>query len=89
MKIDPTLKEVFSSVIGQLRAITINRIVEEDLSESEREELKEQQLLLRYEEIAVLGDDDIARSIQDKVRRLYAPLLREFDNLPTGSYGDK
>lgn len=89
MKIDPTLKEVFSSVIGQLRAITINRIVEEDLSESEREDLKEQQLLLRYEEIAVLGDDDIARSIQDKVRRLYAPLLREYNNLPTSNYENR
>lgn len=80
MEMDPTSKEVYSSIIGQLRAITINRITEEEMSDAEREELREQQLLLRYESIAVLGNDDIAHSIQDKVRRLYAPLLRKYNS---------
>lgn len=70
-----TDKEVMSDVIASLRAITLNKLLKTD-NDREKEELDKWQLLLEYEQFAVLGDDDIARSIQDKVIRFYAPLLR-------------
>lgn len=70
-----TDKEVMSDVIASLRAITLNKLLKTD-NDREKEELDKRQLLLEYEQFAVLGDDDIARSIQDKVIRFYAPLLR-------------
>ena len=58
-----TDKEVMSSAISQLRARTINEYYE-TTDESKRQELEKRQLLLEFEARAVLGDDDIAHSIQ-------------------------
>ena len=38
-------------------------------------------LLLEFEARAVLGDDDIAHSIQDKVINLYGPMLRRLNGV--------
>lgn len=77
-----TDKEVMSSAISQLRAMAIN---ENEYSattdESERQELEKRQLLLEFESRAVLGDDDIAHSIQDKVINLYGPMLRRLNGV--------
>lgn len=70
-----TDKEVMSNAIARLRTITLNEILKTN-NEREKEELEERQLLLEYEKRAVLGEDNIAKSIQDKVIRLYGPLLK-------------
>ena len=64
-----------SSAISQLRGRTINEY-SATTDESKRQELENRQLLLEFEARAVLGDDDIAHSIQDKVINLYGPMLR-------------
>lgn len=74
---DPTLREVISSAIGELRTITINELIQTE-NEDKRAELKERQLLLEYESKAVLGDDDTAKSIQDKALRFYSPMLKKY-----------
>ena len=60
-----TDKEVMSSAISQLRAMAINEY-SATTDENKRQELEKRQLLLEFEARAVLGDDDIAHSIQDK-----------------------
>ena len=75
-----TDKEVMSSAISQLRARTINEYYE-TTDESKRQELEKRQLLLEFEARAVLGDDDIAHSIQDKVINLYGPMLRRLNGV--------
>lgn len=70
-----TDKEVMSSAISQLRARTINEYYE-TTDESKKQELEKRELLLEFEARAVLGDDDIAHSIQDKVINLYGPMPR-------------
>ena len=75
-----TDKEVMSSAISQLRARTINEYYE-TTDESKRQELEKRQLLLEFESRAVLGDDEIAHSIQDKVIRLYGPMLRKLNGV--------
>lgn len=72
-----TLKEVISQAIGELRIIVLNemRATEDD---RRRSELREQQDILEYESKAVLGNDEIARSIQDKAIRLYSPMLKSY-----------
>jgi len=49
--------------------------------ESKRQELEKRQLLLEFESRAVLGDDEIAHSIQDKVINLYGPMLRKLNGV--------
>ncbi len=49
--------------------------------ENKRQELEKRQLLLEFEARAVLGDDDIAHSIQDKVINLYGPMLRRLNGV--------
>ena len=49
--------------------------------ENKRQELEKRQLLLEFESRAVLGDDDIAHSIQDKVINLYGPMLRKLNGV--------
>ena len=75
-----TDKEVMSSAISQLRARTINEYYE-TTDESKKQELEKRQLLLEFEARAVLGDDDIAHSIQDKVINLYGPMLRKLNGV--------
>ena len=75
-----TDKEVMSSAISQLRARTINEYYA-TTDESKRQELEKRQLLLEFEARAVLGDDDIAHSIQDKVINLYGPMLRKLNGV--------
>ena len=75
-----TDKEVMSSAISQLRAMAINEYYEAT-SETKRQELEKRQLLLDFESQAVLGDDDIAHSIQDKVINLYGPMLRKLNGV--------
>ena len=75
-----TDKEVMSSAISQLRARTINEYYE-TTDESKRQELEKRQLLLEFEARAVLGDDDMAHSIQDKVINLYGPMLRRLNGV--------
>lgn len=75
-----TDKEVMSSAISQLRARTINEYYE-TTDENKRQELEKRQLLLEFESRAVLGDDDIAHSIQDKVINLYGPMLRHLNGV--------
>ena len=75
-----TDKEAMSSAISQLRARTINEYYE-TTDESNRQELEKRQLLLEFESRAVLGDDDIAHSIQDKVINLYGPMLRRLNGV--------
>lgn len=75
-----TDKEVMSSAISQLRARTINEY-SATTDESKRQELENRQLLLEFEARAVLGDDDIAHSIQDKVINLYGPMLRRLNGV--------
>ena len=75
-----TDKEVMSSAISQLRARTINEYYE-TTDESKRQELEKRQLFLEFESRAVLGDDDIAHSIQDKVINLYGPMLRHLNGV--------
>ena len=73
-------KEVMSSAISQLRARTINEYYE-TTDKSKRQELEKRQLLLEFESRAVLGDDDMAHSIQDKVINLYGPMLRRLNGV--------
>lgn len=47
--------------------------------ENKRQEHEKRQLLLEFESRAVLGDDEIAHSIQDKVINLYGPMLRKLN----------
>ena len=75
-----TDKEVMSSAISQLRARTINEY-SATTDESKRQELEKRQLLLEFESRAVLGDDEIAHSIQDKVINLYSPMLRKLNGV--------
>ena len=75
-----TDKEVMSSAISQLRARTINEY-SATTDENKRQELEKRQLLLEFEARAVLGDDDIAHSIQDKVINLYGPMLRRLNGV--------
>ncbi|WP_307984820.1 hypothetical protein [uncultured Porphyromonas sp.] len=75
-----TDKEVMSSAISQLRAMAINEY-SATTDESKRQELEKRQLLLEFESRAVLGDDDIAHSIQDKVINLYGPMLRRLNGV--------
>ncbi len=75
-----TDKEVMSSAISQLRAMAINEY-SATTDESKRQELEKRQLLLELEARAVLGDDDIAHSIQDKVINLYGPMLRRLNGV--------
>ena len=75
-----TDKEVMSSAISQLRAMAINEYYEAT-GKTKRQELEKRQLLLDFESRAVLGDDDIAHSIQDKVIRLYGPMLRRLNGV--------
>lgn len=75
-----TDKEVMSSAISHLRAMAINEYYA-TTDESKRQELEERQLLLEFESRAVLGDDDIAHSIQDKVINLYGPMLRRLNGV--------
>lgn len=75
-----TDKEVMSSAISQLRAMAINEYYETN-DESKRQELEKRQLLLEFEARAVLEDDDIAHSIQDKVINLYGPMLRRLNGV--------
>ena len=75
-----TDKEVMSSAISQLRGRTINEYYE-TTDENKRQELEKRQLLLECEARAVLGDDDIAHSIQDKVINLYGPMLRRLNGV--------
>ena len=75
-----TDKEVMSSAISQLRARTINEYYE-TTDKSKRQELEKRQLLLEFESRAVLGDDDMAHSIQDKVINLYGPMLRKLNGV--------
>lgn len=75
-----TDKEVMSSAISQLRAMAINEY-HETTSEIKKQELEKRQLLLDFESRAVLGDDDIAHSIQDKVINLYGPMLRRLNGV--------
>lgn len=77
---DPTEREVLSEMIGELRAFTIDRLVKLDDSDPQKQEMDDFQLLLRWEERKCLGTDEIACSIQDKVRRAYKPLLMEYYN---------
>ena len=69
-----TDKEIMSNAIATLRGLTLNELLK-TTNDKERKALEERQLLLEYEKMAVLGDDEIAKSIQDKVTRLYAPML--------------
>ena len=69
-----------SSAISQLRAMAINEYYA-TTDENKRQELEKRQLLLEFEARAVLGDDDIAHSIQDKVIRLYGPMLRKLNGV--------
>ena len=75
-----TDKEVMSSAISQLRARTINEY-SATTDKNKRQELEKRQLLLEFEARAVLGDDDIAHSIQDKVINLYGPMLRKLNGV--------
>ncbi|WP_288965230.1 hypothetical protein [uncultured Porphyromonas sp.] len=75
-----TDKEVMSSAISQLRARTINEY-SATTDKNKRQELEKRQLLLEFEARAVLGDDDIAHSIQDKVINLYGPMLRRLNGV--------
>lgn len=71
-----TDKEVMSNAINELRGLTINEMaLTSDITK--KSELMEQQKLLAFEAMAVLGDDEIAHSIQDKVLKLYGPILRK------------
>lgn len=72
-----TDKEVMSNAIAKLRTLTLNRLLTVNDSE-ERVRLEKQQSILEYEELAVLGEDNIAESIQDKVLRLYSPILKSY-----------
>ena len=75
-----TDREVMSSAISQLRARTINEY-SATTDKNKRQELEKRQLLLEFEARAVLGDDDIAHSIQDKVINLYGPMLRRLNGV--------
>ena len=75
-----TDKEVMSSAISQLRARTINEY-SATTDKNKRQELEKRQLLLEFEARAVLGDDDIAHSIQAKVINLYGPMLRRLNGV--------
>lgn len=75
---DFTEREVLSEMIGQLRACTINRLVELDDSNLFKKSLDDFQSLLGWESLHVLGGDEVACSIQDKVLRTYKPLLEEY-----------
>ena len=75
-----TDKEVMSSAISQLRAMAVNEYYT-TTDEAKRQELEKRQLLLDFESRAVLGDDDVAHSIQDKVIRLYGPMLRKLNGV--------
>ncbi|TFH94878.1 hypothetical protein [Porphyromonas levii] len=72
-----TLKEVISQAIGELRIIVLNEMIATN-DEQRRAELREQQDILEYESRVVLGDDEIARSVQDKALRLYSPMLKSY-----------
>lgn len=75
---DPTKKEVLASIIGELREQVISEwSIATD--EEKKKELAEKASLLRYEAIAVLKDDIVAHSIQDKVIRLYSPQLKSYN----------
>lgn len=75
---DFTEREVLSEMIGQLRAYTIRRLIKLDESDPLKHELDDFQVLLGWETIQALGDDEIAWSIQDKVIQSYKSLLREY-----------
>lgn len=75
---DFTEREVLSEMIGQLRAYTIKRLIKLDDSDPLKQELDDFQVLLGWEGRWVLGEDEKAWSIQDKVRRAYKPLLKEY-----------
>ena len=75
-----TDREVMSSAISQLRAMAIDEYYA-TTDESKRQELEKRQLLLEFEARAVLGDDDVAHSIQDKVINLYGPMLRKLNGV--------
>lgn len=72
-----TDKEVMSNAIAKLRTLTLNKLLTVE-DPSEREKLEKQQVILEYEELAVLGEDNMAESIQDKVLRLYSPILKSY-----------
>ena len=75
-----TDKEVMSSAISQLRAMAINEY-SATTDESKKQELEKRHLLLECEVRAVLGDDDIAHSIQDKAINLCGPMLRRLNGV--------
>lgn len=74
-KIDPVDLEVYSGIIGELRAMIIDEIVE-TTDEEKKQELNRQQLLLREEGVAIFKEGLISQVIQDKVKRLYIPMVR-------------
>lgn len=73
-----TKKEVMSSAINELRGYII-RNLSSVTDDDRRQELMKQQRLLAFEANAVLGDDEIAQSVQDKVLRLYSPILKRYN----------
>lgn len=75
---DFTELEVLSEMIGILRAYTIKRLVKLEDGDPLKEELDDFQTLLGWEVRKVLGTDEVACSIQDKVLRAYKPLLKEY-----------
>lgn len=74
-KIDPVDLEVYSGIISELRAMIIDEIVE-TTDEEKKQVLNRQQLLLREEGIAIFKEGLISQVIQDKVKRLYIPMVR-------------
>lgn len=74
--IDETEREIYSAVIGELKNIIILSIDNGNKTPEEIANLRDSKLLLEFEQKAVLGEDETARSIQDKVKQLYIPILR-------------
>ncbi|MDD7557404.1 MAG: hypothetical protein PUJ69_01880 [Porphyromonas somerae] len=72
-----TDKEVMSNAIAKLRTLTLNKLLTVE-DPQERANLIEQQATLEYEEMAVLGDDEVSKNIQDKVVKLYSPILKAY-----------
>lgn len=72
---DPVKLEIYSGIIGELRAMIIDEIVE-TTDEEKKQDLNRQQLLLREEGIAIFKEGLISQVIQDKVKRLYIPMVR-------------
>lgn len=77
--LDETRKEVYSSIIGDLKVLTIKSIDRKNQSPEEIAKLEDQMHLLEFEQMAVLGDDEVARSIQDKVKKLYSPIIKKIN----------